>query len=78
MEYFKIRLIACLLALYLSYKILFGNIHEFVKALLFWVKPDYASALDDELREDLMAELKLVIMAASVIGVWFLSGKLIN
>ena len=49
-------------------KWLFGGWDDFGEAIVFWIKPDFFSAIDGELGADWWAEIKLGIFIAACGG----------
>lgn len=46
-------------------RLLFGNVQEFLDAVVFWFKPDPWSLFDGEYWEDIWAEMKLGAFVAA-------------
>jgi hypothetical protein len=65
-----IAVLAAIVALYLVYKVLFGDLDELIDAFKYWFTPDIFSWFSGEGFDDFVAEIKLAIWIISGVGTY--------
>lgn len=53
---------------YMTYKLLFDNLDEFVDCVKFWLTPDIISLFRGQFYVDMWAEMKLILWLVVTVG----------
>lgn len=71
-------IIAAVVVLVLTFKLIFGNGENFWEAVKFWLKPDIFSWFDGTGFEDFISEMKLFLWLGSGVGTFFIVSGLLG